>query len=641
MMQLLLVSVFLLQAVGQLPNQTGIVTGRLTKNGQPVAGVRVSAMVIPEPGVSISEVSSLASVVLTDIDGRYRLESIPPGRYYITAGFLDGPTYYPGVSSINSARSISVEAGVTTTGIDFSTAVSAGVNVSGRVIFSPGQIAPVNLNASLAGPMRPAPTASVNTDGSFIIPRVRPGTYTLRVPPWSTTVIVGDVDIAGVHIEVPYNVGGSVAVENNGPLPRLSVGFTSVKSGAVTQNVTVSPGGAFSSQLTPGEYRVAVSGLPSGYTLKSVTAGGADILMESLKVGTAPAPLAITLAVSSPPPWVKVAGKVTGPAATASLSGEGIAAPIQVKLAADGSFEIPRVLPGDYTLAATSEVDRRVSFHVGNTDVHDIAIVVPNTKEVTARITMENQQQGIPVLSQLVTAATAGAGGYALSFIAGPVSSLKMNFKDSDGTTSTTATRQPDGTFRVKLPEGQRRITAEVEGFTVKAMSYGLDLLKDPVLTVTSSDTSQLEMTLSSSQSTLSSALISAQGQFGILQSFSLTISAAQNGVVHWITGGPTGAANTIVHIGPDIAEGNLLTTVAPAYPTDSAAIKESVVVRAEIDKEGNVTNVSIIQGHALLNEAAIAAVKQWRYRPHLVDGQPSAVVTTVRIPGFAQREKN
>src|SRR6185503_20936215 len=117
MKALLLIAAFLAQAVGQLPNQTGIVTGRLTKNGQPAANIRVSAMVIPEPGVSITEASSLASVVLTDTDGRYRLENIPPGRYYVTAGFLDVPTYYPGVASISAAKAVNVEPGGTTTGI--------------------------------------------------------------------------------------------------------------------------------------------------------------------------------------------------------------------------------------------------------------------------------------------------------------------------------------------------------------------------------------------------------------------------------------------------------------------------------------------------------------------------------------------
>jgi len=65
-----------------LQNENGTITGVLkTSAGQPAVGVRGAAM---------------ASLVTTDAAGRYRLENIPPGRYYITAGRVDFPTYFPG-----------------------------------------------------------------------------------------------------------------------------------------------------------------------------------------------------------------------------------------------------------------------------------------------------------------------------------------------------------------------------------------------------------------------------------------------------------------------------------------------------------------------------------------------------------------
>src|SRR6185436_1569977 len=117
MKELLLIAALFAPALGQLglsPSQMGAVTGRLSRNGQPAAGIRVTAMAIPEAGVRVSDAASFASLGLTDSDGRYRLENIPPGRYYVTAGFVDVPTYYPGVASISAAKAVNVEPGGTT-----------------------------------------------------------------------------------------------------------------------------------------------------------------------------------------------------------------------------------------------------------------------------------------------------------------------------------------------------------------------------------------------------------------------------------------------------------------------------------------------------------------------------------------------
>src|SRR5215831_4254057 len=75
----------------------GSVTGtvRLT-GGAPAAGVRVMAMVAPGAGRGGGQSSVLASLAETDKNGRYELENIPPGRYFIAAGQVASPTFYPG-----------------------------------------------------------------------------------------------------------------------------------------------------------------------------------------------------------------------------------------------------------------------------------------------------------------------------------------------------------------------------------------------------------------------------------------------------------------------------------------------------------------------------------------------------------------
>ena len=69
----------------------------------------------------------------TDADGRYRLEGIPPGRYYIFAGLIDFPSYYPNATALDRATAIVVDPGSTVSGIDFSMARPAGLTVAGRL----------------------------------------------------------------------------------------------------------------------------------------------------------------------------------------------------------------------------------------------------------------------------------------------------------------------------------------------------------------------------------------------------------------------------------------------------------------------------------------------------------------------------
>jgi protein TonB len=50
------------------------------------------------------------------------------------------------------------------------------------------------------------------------------------------------------------------------------------------------------------------------------------------------------------------------------------------------------------------------------------------------------------------------------------------------------------------------------------------------------------------------------------------------------------------------------------------------------VDKEGNVANIQLISGHPLLAPAAIDALKQWKYRPYLLNGMPVEIETQVQV---------
>ena len=82
------------------------------------------------------------------------------------------------------------------------------------------------------------------------------------------------------------------------------------------------------------------------------------------------------------------------------------------------------------------------------------------------------------------------------------------------------------------------------------------------------------------------------------------------------------------------VAEANLVHDVAPEYPPEAgrARIEGTVVLLAVIGKDGTVRNVRVENGLPVLAHAAIEAVKQWRYRPYLLNGEPVEVDSQITI---------
>ena len=88
------------------------------------------------------------------------------------------------------------------------------------------------------------------------------------------------------------------------------------------------------------------------------------------------------------------------------------------------------------------------------------------------------------------------------------------------------------------------------------------------------------------------------------------------------------------VRISPGITTGLLSFRTEPIYPSIARAahIQGAVVLTAIIDKDGKIDNLQLVSGHPLLAPAAIDAVRQWRYKPFLLNGQPVEVETTVTV---------
>ena len=105
-------------------------------------------------------------------------------------------------------------------------------------------------------------------------------------------------------------------------------------------------------------------------------------------------------------------------------------------------------------------------------------------------------------------------------------------------------------------------------------------------------------------------------------------------GIIDSTSTSPKIATPQRVRVSAGVAEANVLRRVEPAYSplAKQARIQGDVVLRVVINQQGEVENLVVLSGHPLLVQAAIDAVKQWRYRPYLLDGKPVEVETTVTI---------
>jgi protein TonB len=114
----------------------------------------------------------------------------------------------------------------------------------------------------------------------------------------------------------------------------------------------------------------------------------------------------------------------------------------------------------------------------------------------------------------------------------------------------------------------------------------------------------------------------------------------------------PNGAPNSVVNVARDVpiaqpkvgtqqvrvssgvAQGLLIHQVAPQYPAQArqARIQGTVIVQAVIGKDGSVQNVHALRGPLPLIQAATDAVKQWRYKPYTLDGEPVQAETQISV---------
>lgn len=96
----------------------------------------------------------------------------------------------------------------------------------------------------------------------------------------------------------------------------------------------------------------------------------------------------------------------------------------------------------------------------------------------------------------------------------------------------------------------------------------------------------------------------------------------------------PPPAPEGPARVSSGVMAGNLLTHVAPIYPAEAKtqSVSGVVVLHALISKTGTVEDLKVVSGPEMLTASAIDAVKQWTYKPYLLNGEPTAVETTITV---------
>lgn len=111
-------------------------------------------------------------------------------------------------------------------------------------------------------------------------------------------------------------------------------------------------------------------------------------------------------------------------------------------------------------------------------------------------------------------------------------------------------------------------------------------------------------------------------------------VSSVVGGIMDTPVSVPKLVAPDRVRVSQGVSQGMISQMVKPQYPAAARAMRlqGAVVMEALIGKDGSVKNLKILKGHPMLAKAATDAVKQWHYKPYLLNGQPVDVETQITV---------
>jgi hypothetical protein len=291
--------------------RAGAIVGRVyDEAGEPISGVQMNVLRARMTQQKRS-LQPVGAGDVTDDTGAFRIHSLPPGEYYV-AGSLrvapidsvvqttHSPTYYPGTGNFAEAQRVVVTPGSEGV-VDFPLLPFRTARVSGVVVTSGGSPASAFLSlTSEAGELGvPLGFGGVTReDGTFTLPEVPPGTYTLTATLRSgggeeseaaflPVAVYGD-DVTGVTLVTspPGSIRGTV-VADTGVTRRLpgdiSVLAQSRRTGGDSTFADVNDG-EFELTVPPGPFQLLPS-VPEGWAVKSITVRDTDATGAPIEIG--------------------------------------------------------------------------------------------------------------------------------------------------------------------------------------------------------------------------------------------------------------------------------------------------------------------------------------------------------------------
>jgi protocatechuate 3,4-dioxygenase beta subunit len=309
----------------------GAISGKVFGDGNPLSHIQVSVLRSTFT-VEGNRLTAQLTSAETDDSGRYLIASVPPGRYYLVAEPAVRPaagipsnapgtgnkyprTFYPAAREVAGAKVIDVRADANIDNLDFQLMLQPTYHIRGRILDADGKPLTGRMLLALTSRDGLVSTRSANStpffsdgSGGFDIGGVTPGSYIVHaMSPAPATgqapLAAGSfTDVRGADVEdvlirfAPYvSVSGRIRVEGEGPVLDISRFSLILQprdtwTGGVPIKIQKRAGGAFVfTGLTPGEYQIAVGGIPlSGLQddlyLKAMRFGGKDVLTSPLSI---------------------------------------------------------------------------------------------------------------------------------------------------------------------------------------------------------------------------------------------------------------------------------------------------------------------------------------------------------------------
>ena len=278
----------------------GVIAGRVSDEaGEPLAGLRVRVYRAKMVG-GYRRLEDVGAADQTDDTGAYRIFGLPPGDYYVAASLrmappdsvvqtTYSPTYYPGTGELAQAQRIRVELGTESTAI-FPLLPVRSVNVTGTVLTSSGGPANafLNLVSDAAEFGTPLGIGGVTQpDGTFILPDVPPGRYTLNASlrgdgpaeTGSMPLTVLNDDLTGNTIVTgrPATLKGQFVADAGvvGAIPDALLVATAARPGGKV--LASGSGRTFELDELSEPFTLRVEYLPDGWGVKSIVVNGMDV----------------------------------------------------------------------------------------------------------------------------------------------------------------------------------------------------------------------------------------------------------------------------------------------------------------------------------------------------------------------------